>query len=61
MQIKRANLTQYHYFEIPKYDFQIIDKEENKKLKINWEIYVGTPSQTLEGELWVIIGEENEI
>lgn len=61
LRIKIDNLTQYHYFEIPEYDLQINNEEENKKLKITWKIYVGNPSQTLEGEIWVIIGEENEI
>jgi len=60
LRIKIGRLTQQHYFEIPEYEFQIKNKEENKKFKISWEIYVGNPSQTLEGELWVIIGQENE-
>lgn len=30
LQIKRANLTQYHYFEIPEYDFQIMIKRKIK-------------------------------
>ncbi len=61
LQIKIDKITQYHYFKIPEYDFQINNGEKNKKLKITWEIFVGNPSQTLEGELRVIIGKENEI
>jgi len=61
LRINIDNLTHQHYFKIPKYEFQIIDKEENKRFKISWEIYIGNPSQTLEGELWVIIGQENEV
>lgn len=61
LRIKIDNLTQYHYLKIPEYDLQINNEGENKKLKITWKIYVGNPSQTLEGEIWVITVEENEI
>jgi len=61
LRIKIDNLTQNHYFEIPEYDLWINNEEENKKLKITWKICIGKPSQTLEGEIWVIIGEKNKI
>ncbi len=61
LRINRDKLTQQHCFKIPEYEFQIINKEENKKFKISWEIYIGNPSQTLEGELCVNIEQENEV
>ncbi|MBA7528988.1 hypothetical protein ES705_21180 [subsurface metagenome] len=61
LRINIDKLTQQHYFKIPEYELQIINKEENKKFKISWEIYVSNPSQTLEGELCVNIEQENEV
>ncbi|MFW9879335.1 MAG: hypothetical protein ACFFG0_40170, partial [Candidatus Thorarchaeota archaeon] len=55
LRVKIDNLTQSHYYKIPIYGFLIKDDEENQRIKINWVIYIGTPSQTLQGELWVVI------
>lgn len=58
LQIKLDKLTQGHYFEIQEYQFHISATDPNKEFKIKWEIFTGSPSTKMEGNLKLKIVEK---
>ncbi len=55
LQVSLDRLTQSHCFDIDGYTFHFKQSEIERKLKINWKIFTGKPSRTIEGELTIII------